>query len=147
MGGYMQTAKSVEWGTPQWRVDQLAEKLGVQFTFDPCCTHENAKAANYLTEEDDGLTSNWEGTVWFNPPYGRVLKDWMKKADEELKSGRVSLIVALLPARTDTRWFHDYVLDPGHEITFIKGRVKYGEGAAPAPFPSIYVVMRPENVR
>jgi len=143
MAGYMATAKTVEWETPLWRVEEWEDELGCEFTFDPCCTPENAKATNFLTEEDDGLKSDWWGRVWLNPPYGRQLKEWMEKANSELRSGRVELIVALLPARTDTRWFHESVVDQGHEVRFIKGRVKYGEGVSPAPFPSIYVVMTP----
>jgi len=144
MGGYMATAKTVQWATPQWRVDEWVEELGKPFTFDPCCTPENAKAPEFLTEDDDGLKSPWWGRVWLNPPYGAGLKEWMMKANEELNSGRVEIIVALLPARTDTKWFHESVVERGHEVRFIKGRVRYGEGVSPAPFPSIYVVMRPK---
>lgn len=141
MAGYIASSKTVEWASPSWLVDYWAEIEG-PFTFDPCATAENAVAADFLTVEDDGLKSPWKGKVWLNPPYGRGLNDWMGKANQELKSGRVESIVALLPSRTDTRWFHDEILNLGHEIHFLKGRIAYGNGGSRAPFASIVVVMR-----
>ncbi|MFE4203797.1 DNA N-6-adenine-methyltransferase, partial [Aneurinibacillus aneurinilyticus] len=93
-----------EWATPQDFFDQLNEEF--KFTLDPCATHESAKCARYFTEEDNGLAQDWAGEVVFmNPPYGRVLGQWVKKAFEESVKG--ATVVCLLPARTDTRWFHD----------------------------------------
>ena len=141
MAGYIQSSKTVEWSSPSWLVDYWAEIEG-PFTFDPCATAENAVAGDFLTIDDDGLKSPWKGKVWLNPPYGRGLNDWMAKANQELESGRVESIVALLPSRTDTRWFHDHILSLGHEIHFLKGRIAYGNGGSRAPFASIIVVMK-----
>lgn len=138
----MATAKTYEWASPRAMVSEYSENFG-PFTFDPCASAENTTAPEFLTVEDDGLKQPWKGRIWLNPPYGRIIRNWMVKANEELDSGRVQCIVALLPARTDTRWFHDEVVDKGHEVRFLRGRVRYGEGLAPAPFPSIIVVMKP----
>ena len=142
LAGYMATSKTDDWASPREMVEAWSKTHG-PFTFDPCASETNATALEYLTEQDNGLMHPWKGKIWFNPPYGRVLSHWMEKANLELDSGRVELIVALLPARTDTRWFHNHVLARRHTVQFIKGRVKYGNGKSPAPFPSIIVIMRP----
>ena len=131
------TSKKQDWETPQDFYDNLDDEF--HFTLDPCASHDNAKCEKYYTEEDDGLTKSWEGeTVFMNPPYGRVIGHWMKKAREEsLKSN--TRVVCLVPARTDTRWFHDNCMDA--ELRFIKGRIRFS-GKDPAPFPSMIVVFR-----
>lgn len=106
------------------------------FTLDPCATKENAKCGKFYTKEDDGLSKSWDGErVFMNPPYGREIGKWVKKASE-IENG---VCVCLLPARTDTAWFHDYIEGKG-DITFIRGRVKFGDGKNSAPFPSMIVI-------
>ena len=129
---------SVEWPTPQGLFDELNEEF--KFTLDPCATHGNAKCKRYFTEEDDGLSQNWgQETVFMNPPYGRGIKDWMKKAYESSRNG--ATVVCLVPARTDTKWFHDHAVKG--EVVFIKGRLKFGEAKNSAPFPSAIIIFRP----
>ena len=133
----MFSSKSNEWATPQSFFDQLNKEFG--FTLDPCCTHENAKCEHHYTIEEDGLSQNWGGQIVFcNPPYGRDLPKWVKKCHDE---SRQATIVMLIPARTDTRWFHNYIYHKA-EIRFIKGRLKFGESKTSAPFPSMVVIYR-----
>lgn len=108
------------------------------FTLDPCATHENAKCPLYFTEREDGLNQEWSGRVFMNPPYGRAIGHWMKKAHESAQAG--ALVVCLVPSRTDTAWWHDYAVP--HEIRFLRGRIKFN-GVKDAPFPSAVIVMRP----
>lgn len=135
------SSQTDDWATPQNFFDKLDEEFN--FTLDPCASPTNAKCSKYFTSEDNGLVQSWEGeTVFMNPPYGRVIKDWVRKAYEESKKG--STVVCLLPARTDTRWFHDYIYGKS-EIRFIKGRLKFGGAKNSAPFPSMVVVFRGGN--
>jgi site-specific DNA-methyltransferase (adenine-specific) len=123
------------WATPQAFFDKLHQEFN--FTLDPCATHENAKCDRYYTKEDDGLSKDWNGeTVFCNPPYGREIAPWVQKC---LTTKGVR--VALLPARTDTRWFHDYIYGKA-EIRFVKGRLKFGDSKNAAPFPSMVVIWR-----
>lgn len=142
--GYMPQAKTVEWETPQ----ELFDKLDAEFSFtlDPAATDENAKCEKHYTIETDGLEQNWAGErVFLNPPYGRELNKWVKKCYDEIYSlGPPQIIVALLPARTDTKWFHNWVYHYT-EIRFLKGRVKYENGSDipnSAPFPSMIVIWK-----
>jgi phage N-6-adenine-methyltransferase len=130
------TSKTPEWETPQDLFDELNKEF--DFKLDVCATKENAKCSDYLTKEVNGLECGWDlGWVWMNPPYGREIKDWVKKASEERE------VVALLPARTDTRWFHDYIYKKkAVEIRFIKGRLKFGKATNSAPFPSMLVIFK-----
>lgn len=138
---YMPTAKSHEWGTPQWLFDELNKEFG-PFTLDPCATAENAKCDKFYTKEQNGLEQSWAGeTVFMNPPYGREIAHWVKKAHEEWMIAAVTT-VALLPARTDTRWFHDHICKKGPEIRFLKGRLRFGGATNSAPFPSMVVIWR-----
>jgi site-specific DNA-methyltransferase (adenine-specific) len=105
----------------------------------------NAKGAAYYTEQDDGLRMSWYGNydgskdvIWMNPPYGREIGKWMKKAADAAEHG--CTVVCLVPARTDTRWWHDYAIQ--HEVRFIKGRLKFGGSKNSAPFPSAVVMTR-----
>ena len=132
----MYSSSSGEYETPQLLFDVLDNKY--HFTLDPCATPENAKCKKFYTKEDDGLTKPWEGEVVFmNPPYGREIWKWVKKAAMEGRKPN-TVVVALLPARTDTRWFHDYVLEYGI-IYFLRGRLKFGGTKNSAPFPSMVV--------
>lgn len=122
------------WATPQVFFDKLNEEF--HFDVDVCALPENAKCGNFYTPDDDGLKQVWEGTVWCNPPYGREIGKWVKKAAESNTT-----VVMLLPARTDTSWFHEYIYGKA-EVRFVKGRLKFGDGTNSAPFPSMVVVFR-----
>jgi phage N-6-adenine-methyltransferase len=132
------SSQTVEWSTPQGVFDQLDNEFN--FDLDPCATHENAKCDRYFTEEDDGLKQEWGGsTVFMNPPYGREIARWMQKAYTSHLYG--ATVVCLVPSRTDTRWWHDYVMK-ATEIRFIKGRLKFGGAKNSAPFPSAIVIFK-----
>lgn len=153
-----------DWETP-W---PFYERLNAEFNFelDVCATAENYKCANYFSPEQNGLIQNWQGICWMNPPYGKpenpckpncqkkrckergyhIVKyvpgicDWVKKAYEESQKG--ATVVCLLPARTDTEWWHRYCMKG--EIRFIEGRLKFGGSTDAAPFPSVIVIFRPQ---
>lgn len=133
------SSKSEEWATPQDFFEQIDKEF--HFTLDACATDKNAKCKKYYTKKQDGLSQEWTGTVWCNPPYGRNIGDWIKKAYESKAT-----VVLLLPARTDTKWFHDYVLGKA-EVRFVKGRLKFGGCKNSAPFPSMLVVYKFEKER
>lgn len=135
----MFSSKSDMWATPQPFFDALNAEFG--FTLDVCATPDNAKCERYYTPEDDGLAQDWGGnTVWCNPPYGREIGKWIEKAAESK-----TLVVMLLPARTDTAWFHNYIYQKA-EIRFIRGRLKFGGAKNSAPFPSMIVIFRSKEV-
>ena len=134
----MMSSNSNEWATPKLFFEELDKEF--HFTLDPCATHENHKCDKYYTKEQDGLKQTWgRYRVFCNPPYAREIPKWVKKEYEENEKG--TFVVMLLPARTDTRWFHDYIYNK-HEIRFIKGRLKFNDGKQSAPFPSMVVIMR-----
>lgn len=129
------SSKTDLWATPQEFFDALNREFG--FTLDVCATRDNAKCRRYFTSEQDGLAQDWTGTVWMNPPYGRAIGEWVSKAfwcDAHV-------VVCLLPARTDTRWWHEYVAQ-ADEIRFVRGRLKFGNAQHSAPFPSAVVIFR-----
>lgn len=133
----MFSSKSNEWETPQDLYEELNTEFG--FTLDPCSTPENAKCEKFYTLQDDGLQQDWEGeTVFCNPPYGRELPKWIKKCFEEAQKPGTK-VVMLIPARTDTRAFHKYILGKS-EMRFIRGRLKFNGHKYNAPFPSMVVV-------
>lgn len=127
------------WATPQDFFDKQNEIYG--FTLDVCATADNAKCPRYFTEADNGLAQPWDGVVWMNPPYGRTIGQWMKKAYESSLAG--ATVVCLVPARTDTAWWHDYAMKG--QIEFIRGRLKFGSAKNSAPFPSALVVFKPKG--
>lgn len=137
--GYMPQAVTVEWGTPQKFFDELSVRFG-GFGLDVCAIHENAKCEYYFDKETNGLIQSWEGygNVYMNPPYGREITQWVDKALEESAKGVT--IVALLPSRTDTGWFHKILGTENCTVEFIRGRLKYNEYKLSAPFPSILVI-------
>lgn len=129
------SSKTPEWATPQNLFDELNKEF--HFTLDPCATTENAKCRKFYTEEDDGLSHDWsKDTVFMNPPYGREIGKWVKKA----ALGGAIGVVCLLPSRTDTKWFHEYIYNKAKEVRFIKGRIKFGNSKNSAPFPSMVVI-------
>ena len=129
------TSNTDLWATPQDFFDQQNSLYG-PFTIDVCANATNAKCATYFNQEIDGLKQLWVGKCWMNPPYGREIGKWMKKA--YMSAGNGTVIVCLVPARTDTKWWHDYAMKG--QITFIRGRLKFGGSKNSAPFPSAIVV-------
>ena len=128
------------WSTPQDFFDKLNDEF--HFTLDVCADENNHKCEHYYTKEIDGLSRPWIGTVWCNPPYGRKIGEWVRRAYISSQIGSAT-VVMLLPARTDTRWFHDYIYNKSNtEIRFIKGRLKFGGCKNSAPFPSMVVIFR-----
>lgn len=122
---------SVDWATPKAVYDALDAEF--HFDYDPCSLYvPNALAV-------DGLTSDWGAATFCNPPYGTEIGVWLRKAYEQWQAGKT--VVLLIPSRTDTRWWHDYVMQ-ATEIRFIKGRLKFGDAVNSAPFPSAVVVFR-----
>ena len=131
------SSKTPEWSTPQDLFDKLHRVW--EFTLDVCATAENAKVLYFYDKADDGLKQSWKGHVcWMNPPYGREIVKWMRKAFQESLRGAV--VVCLVPARTDTVWWHDYAMKG--DVTFLKGRLKFGDAKNSAPFPSAIVIFR-----
>ena len=132
------SSRSDEWPTPPSLFVSLDSEF--HFTLDPCSTHDNAKCRLHFTREEDGLKQHW-GThrVFMNPPYGREIGAWMQKAVVSARHG--ATVVCLVPARTDTEWWHDFALRG--EIRFLKGRLKFGDAVNSAPFPSALVIFRP----
>lgn len=134
---YMPVSQTDDWATPKALWHNLNDSY--QFELDAAASLSNHLLDNWfgLDHPDesrrDGLTGEWLGRTWVNPPYGRGIYDWVKKASEHN-----DLVMMLLPSRTDTKWFHDYVM-PRADIHFLKGRLKFGAGTTPAPFPSILV--------
>ena len=135
------SSDKMDWGTPVSFFDELNKEF--KFTVDVCASGWNAKLDRFWGVDDDALVQDWSSDVCFmNPPYGRDIKHWIKKAyDESLKGATV---VALIPSRTDTVYWHEFIQDIA-EVRFIRGRLKFErpEGSGdPAPFPSAVIVWR-----
>ena len=135
------SSKTDVWETPQDFFDKLNDEFG--FDLDVCALPENAKCINFYTPDQNGLSQQWDGVVWCNPPYGREIGKWVKKAFYENQKNN-NYIVMLLPARTDTIWFHEYIKGKA-EIRFIRGRLKFGKAKNSAPFPSMVGVFHPKG--
>ena len=133
----MFSSKTDLWETPQNFFDRLNDEFC--FETDVCALPENAKCAKYYTPEQDGLAQTWTGVCWCNPPYGRQIGKWVAKASDSAQNG--ATVVMLLPARTDTRWFHRYIYGKA-EIRFVPGRLKFGRSRNSAPFPSMVCVFK-----
>lgn len=132
--GLMSSATD-EWATPQGLFDRLNAEFG--FTLDVCANESNHKVSRYFDKAADGLAQDWTGEIcWMNPPYGREIPKWVAKARATAERGGV--VVGLLPARTDTRWWADVM--QATELRFIRGRIRFGGSSAGAPFPSVVVV-------
>ena len=137
MNEVMYSSKTDIWATPQEFFDRL--DAWYRFETDVCAVPENAKCEHYFTPEQDGLSQDWTGVCWMNPPYGREIGKWVRKAYESARDNDAT-VVCLLPARTDTAWWHDYIKPFASEIDFIRGRIKFGGAKNGAPFPSVVVV-------
>ena len=134
----MFTSDTSEWATPQDFFDKLNAEF--HFTLDPCATPENAKCGKFYTKEQNGLAQDWTGeTVFCNPPYGKEISAWVEKCYKHSLSGECA--VMLIPSRTDTRWFHEWVYGKA-ELRFVKGRLRFNDSKGSAPFPSLVVVYR-----
>lgn len=113
------------------------------FNLDVCATDANTKCTDHFTRAQDGLSQSWGGhTCWMNPPYGRTIGVWVKKAYEESLGG--TTVVCLVPARTDTKWWHEYCMKG--EIRFVRGRLKFGGCKNSAPFPSAVVIFKGKDL-
>lgn len=134
------SSKTDKWATPQTFFDELNREF--DFNLDPCADETNHKCEKYFTEEENGLLQDWGGgcRVFCNPPYGSSIKDWVAKCYHEGHKEE-TLVVLLIPARTDTTYFHDYI-EHRAEIRFVRGRLKFGDSKTGAPFPSMVVIFR-----
>lgn len=146
------SSKRVEHETPGDFFKKLNNEF--HFTTDVCALPENAKCEHYYTTakgmeyeclwpgkpELDGLNRDWSGVCWMNPPYGDEISKWVRKARNESAKFRGATVVSLLPARTDTKWWHEWIYERGYEVRFIKGRLKFSGHKNSAPFPSAVVI-------
>lgn len=135
------------WSTPISFFNKVSKEF--IFTLDAAALQSSALCSKWYgpnhpeEKRRDAFSQDWhqdadDGAIWLNPPYGKTIKEWMKKADEESKKG--ATVVCLVPSRTDTAWFHDYCIH--HEVRYIRGRLKFGNAKNAAPFPSALIVMR-----
>ena len=138
----MFSSKTAQWATPQDFFDKLNDEFN--FTLDPCADDVNHKCQKYFTEQQDGLIQDWAGEIVFcNPPYGREIKHWVKKCFDEVFLGNCPCAVMLIPARTDTKWFHQYIYKkPNVDVNYIEGQLKFGNSKNAAPFASMVVVFK-----
>lgn len=127
---------TVEWPTPDSLWKPLHDEFA--FTLDVAANAENAKCHRFFTQEMDGLSQSWSGVCWMNPPYGRELAKWIKKAHDAMTEGVTT--VCLIPSRTNTGWWHDYVMKG--EVRFVRGRPKFGNANQGLPWPLAIVVFR-----
>lgn len=130
------SSASAEWATPADFFATVEKRFS--FNLDVCATAENTKCDRFFSIEDDGLSQEWWGCCWMNPPYGREIGKWMRKAYESALAG--ATVVCLVPARTDTAWWHDYAMMG--DIEFVRGRLKFGDRNKDAPFPCALVIFR-----
>ena len=138
----MFSSDDMTWETPQNLFNKLNDEF--HFTLDVCALPNTAKCKEYYTPEIDGLKQEWKGVCWMNPPYGRQIGIWLKKAYEESLKG--IMVVCLIPSRTDTKYWHDYCMKSS-EIRFIKGRLKFGCATNSAPFPSAIIIFNKDDNR
>lgn len=132
------SGSSDEWSTPEETFQALDAEF--HFTLDPCATDQNHKCTLYYTQKENGLLQNWGGqSVFCNPPYSQI-GTWVEKAYREASKDH-TLVVLLIPSRTDTKYFHDFIYQRS-EIRFVRGRLKFGEAIHNAPFPSMIVIFR-----
>lgn len=150
MNNALLSSVKMDWCTPMDLFRELDREFG--FTLDAAASPENAKCKRFFTKDDDALKQDWGGEIVFcNPPYGRKIHKWVKKGREESnKPGTV--VVMLIPARTDTAYYHDHILHGGaDEVRFLRGRLKFtdekGNESNPAPFPSAVIVWKSEDMK
>lgn len=132
------SSNKMDWTTPRNFYEILNKEF--RFTLDPCCYPETALCKKYYTEKENGLKQDWQGEIVFcNPPYGREIGEWVKKCFIESKKPN-TVVVLLIPSRTDTKYFHEYIYKRVKEIRFIRGRLKFGNSKNAAPFPSAVII-------
>lgn len=129
------TSATDEWSTPPDLFTELHAEF--DFTLDVCASATNARVPDYFDADRDGLAQDWTGVCWMNPPYGDAIAAWISKAHQSSET-TASVVVCLVPARTDTAWWWDHCRHA--EIRFLRGRLKFGDGTNSAPFPSAVVV-------
>jgi phage N-6-adenine-methyltransferase len=134
------SSKTDLWSTPQDFFDKLDTEFN--FTVDLCATPENAKCERFYAKSENGLAQTWIGTCWLNPPYGTEIGLWLSKAREAALAG--ATVVALIPARTDTKWWHG-IVTAASEIRYLPGRLRFGGCKHSAPFPSAVAIWRPSR--
>lgn len=132
------SSKKMDWETP-WELFQTWNLSHGPIGLDVCATVENRKCARYFSPSINGLFQPWEGVCWMNPPYGREIGRWIAKAVQEVVTGNAKRVICLLPARTDTSWWHELVLRYG-DVHFLRGRVRFEGAKHHAPFPSAIVI-------
>jgi len=125
-----------DWETPDWLFQRLDDEF--HFDCDVAADADNAKVIKYINHETDALSVRWSGRCWLNPPYGEGLGKWAKKAWQEACGG--ALVVMLIPARTNTTWWHDYCMK-AKEIRFLRGRPKFGNAKHGLPQPLAIVIL------
>lgn len=146
----LMTSEYQDWQTPQTLVDWIADRFDVQFNLDVCATSISAKCAEYYTVADDALTQTWIGNCWCNPPYNNQLA-WINRAIAMCKLGFARSVYCLIPARTDTKLFHDVIMRHAHAVYFIKGRVNFDRPARASntgsTHPSMLVIFHSRKTR
>ncbi len=130
------SSKSNEWATPQYLFNFLDSKYN--FDLDPASDGNNNKCKKFYTQKENGLLQDWDQITFCNPPYGRELGKWIEKGYLEHQKHNKK-IVMLIPARPDTKAWHNFIFGKA-KVVFIKGRVKFGDGTSPAPFPSAIII-------
>ena len=135
---YINPSKLDTWATPKWLFDALNAEFC--FELDACATEKTAKCSRYFSMQEDAFLQSWSKSTFCNPPYGKPIEKWILKARQEAEKGNRT--VMLLPARTDSGWFHDYCLSGKSEIRFLRGRLCFDDGKGRAPFPSMVVIFR-----
>lgn len=135
-----------DWATPRAFMEYLKDERGWVPSLDVAASIRNTKAPHFYSEKDDGLSKEWYGNVWLNPPYGRAIPQWLEKCKEQIKSPLVKSIMVLVPARTDTKWFHELVMPHAYLVYLIEGRFNHVHSnsvpGANAPFPSMLILYR-----
>lgn len=139
------SSNSVIWETPQHIFDSMDKWVG-KFDLDVCALEENKKCDKFFSPSDDGLSQDWFGNCWMNPPYGKTINQWMKKAYEESQREEVGYVVCLIPSRTDTKYWHEYCMK-AYSVAFVKGRLKFGGSKNSAPFPSAIVTFHKSSTK
>ena len=141
-----QGKRNPDFRTPRAFIKWLEERNGRPFNLDAAASEENAICANYYDKQSNGLLNTWSGQVWVNPPYGRAIGEWLNKCAIEIQRKEVDSIWVLIPARTDTIWFHELVMPHAYLVYLIKGRINFNHDTTVegknAPFPSMLIVYR-----
>jgi phage N-6-adenine-methyltransferase len=141
------SSKTDNHATPRDLAARYVEEFRIET--DVCASEDNAVVTRFFSREQDGLAQEWKGVCWMNPPYGREIGHWIKKAADSADAG--ATVICLLPARTDTKWWHEFVQpvldgERAGEVRFIRGRLKFGNAENSAPFPSVVVIFSPLDI-